>query len=183
MTSFSRQKGAALLVALMILTMVSILGVTAMKTSMFNAKIATSAQVSAIAFDGAESAIAAVYDEALFQNQSDPEFLIGKLVSEYVPETGTSVVVDRCVLKNDVQAKAACNDGDRADSRNLLRSGSRVVMKGMATAPYLSTISNTGGASVSFVWYEFMAVGEGNVPVFNAERINEQHFSKLGPAF
>lgn len=183
MTSFSRQTGAALLVALMILAIVSILGVTAMKTSMFNAKIATTAQVSAIAFDGAESAIAAVYDEAVYESQSDPEFLVGLLVSEYSKETGVSAIVERCVGKNDVQKKSACTDADRSDSRNLLRSGSRTVMKGLASAPYLSTVSNSGGATINFAWYEFMAVGTGEVPVFNAERINEQHFSKLGPAF
>lgn len=183
MTSFSRQTGAALLVALMILAIVSILGVTAMKTSMFNAKIATTAQVSAIAFDGAESAISAVYDEAVYESQSDPEFLVGLLVSEYNKETGVSAIAERCVVKNDVQKKAACADGDRSDSRNLLRSGSRTVMKGLASAPYLSTVSNSGGNTINFAWYEFMAVGTGEVPVFNAERINEQHFSKLGPAF
>ncbi|MCG8392415.1 MAG: pilus assembly PilX N-terminal domain-containing protein [Pseudomonadales bacterium] len=182
MTSYSRQGGAALLVALMILTVVSILGVTAMKTSMFNAKIATTAQVSAIAFDGAESALAAVYDEAVYKPQSDPNFLIGALVSKYNIDTGNSIVVERCVGKNDVQLLRACNDADRSDSRNLLKAGSRTVMKGLASAPYLSTVSTTGGASVNFAWYEFMAVAEGEVDVFNMERINEQHFAKLGPA-
>lgn len=182
MTSFCKQRGAALLVALMILTIVSILGVTAMKTSMFNSKIATTTQVSAIAFDGAESALAAVYDEAVYRPQSDPNYLIGALVSKYNVDTGESIVVERCVGKNDVQLLRACQDSDNADSRNLLKAGSRTVMKGLASAPYLSTVSTAGGASINFAWYEFMAVADGEIEVFNMERINEQHFSKLGPA-
>lgn len=182
MTFYSKQRGAALLVALMILTVVSILGVTAMKTSMFNSKIATTAQVSAIAFDGAESAIAAVYDEAVYQPQSDPQFLIGALVTQYNIDTGTSIVVDRCVGKNNVQELRACVGGETSDSRNLLQAGSRTVMKGLATAPFLSTISSAGGSSINFAWYEFMAVAEGDVEIFNVNRINEQHFAKLGPA-
>ena len=183
MTFYSKQDGAALLVALMILTIVSILGVAAMKTSMFNAKIATTAQVSAIAFDGAESALAAVYDEAVFESQSDPQFLVGALVTQFDPATSTGVVVERCVEKSNVRLARACAANERADSRNLLQAGSKSVMKGLTTAPYLSTVSSAGGGGVNFAWYEFMTVGTGEVDAFNAERINEQHFAKLGPAF
>lgn len=183
MTSLSSQRGAALLVALMILSIVSILGVVAMRTSMFNAKITTTAQVSTITFDGAESALSAVYSEAVFIPQTDPTSIIFQLVNGY--QDGVSVVVDRCVGKGagELFMARACGANDVADSRNLLRAGSRTVMKGFSSAPYLSSISSTGGSNVNFVWYEFMSVGKGEVEVFNAEQINEQHFAKIGIAF
>ena len=56
--SFKRhEQGVALLIALLILVVVSLMGITAMKTSMFSAKIATGTQVDAMAFEGAESSV------------------------------------------------------------------------------------------------------------------------------
>lgn len=183
MTSLYRQKGAALMVALMILTIVSILGVVAMRTSMFNSKITTTAQVATITFDGAESALSAVYNEAVYKPQTDPSSIIFQLVNGY--QDGVSAVIDRCVGKGvgELFMQRSCTAADRADSRNLLRAGSRTVMKGFSSAPYLSSISSSGGSTINFVWYEFMSIGKGEVDVFNAEQINEQHFAKIGIAF
>lgn len=167
----------------MILSIVSILGVVAMRTSMFNAKITTTAQVSTITFDGAESALSAVYNEAVFMPQTDPGSIIFQLVNGY--QNGVSEVIDRCIGKNkgELFMAKACGQSDVADSRQLLRAGSRTVMKGFSSAPYLSSISSSGGSSVNFVWYEFMSIGKGEVAVFDAEQLNEQHFAKIGIAF
>jgi len=49
----NNQRGAALIVALLILVVVSVLGVSAMKTSMFAAKVATGTQADAMVFEAA----------------------------------------------------------------------------------------------------------------------------------
>ena len=58
-----RQKGAALMVALMILVVVSLMGVSAMKSSVFSTKVATSTQADAMTFEAAETAVTEAYAE------------------------------------------------------------------------------------------------------------------------
>ncbi len=56
-TTRHRQEGAALVIALLILVVVSLLGVSAMKTSVFSAKVATGTQADAMTFEAAETSL------------------------------------------------------------------------------------------------------------------------------
>lgn len=61
------QGGIALLVALVVLVVVSILGATSMRSALFQGKVSVNQQVSQITFQGAESGIEAVLDRAVTQ--------------------------------------------------------------------------------------------------------------------
>src|SRR5690606_17517971 len=106
-TRHHSQRGAALLVALMILVIVSILGVTAMKTSMFSSKIATGTQVDAMAFEGAESAVNEAFNYLANISDADLQpFLMAGLIEQ------------RCLVGGDTGAKPrACIAAERMDSR------------------------------------------------------------------
>ena len=61
--TWRRQQGAALVVALLILVVVSLLGVSAMKSSVFSAKVATGTQADAMTFEAAETSLTGAYKE------------------------------------------------------------------------------------------------------------------------
>ena len=76
------QRGAALIVALLILVVVSVLGVSAMKTSMFAAKVATGTQADAMVFEAAESSVADMYNTINNMNEvALTEFLVDQVVA------------------------------------------------------------------------------------------------------
>ncbi|UWN49203.1 hypothetical protein ASALC70_01402 [Alcanivorax sp. ALC70] len=112
------QRGAALLIALLILVIVSLMGVTAMKTSMFSAKISTGTQVDAMAFEGAESAVAEAYSYLYGLSSVDLQpFLFGQVA--YRCLDGSSVLT------------TICDGNEYMDSRELVRAQSRIRQKGM----------------------------------------------------
>ena len=80
--SFKRhEQGVALLIALLILVVVSLMGITAMKTSMFSAKIATGTQVDAMAFEGAESSVSDAFKKLENMSSDDLQsFLSGEVM-------------------------------------------------------------------------------------------------------
>ena len=82
----ARQQGVALMVALMILVVVSILGISAMKSSVFSAKVATGTQADAMTFEAAETALTEVYREL---NAMSGEDLYGNLAGD--------ATIQRCV--------------------------------------------------------------------------------------
>ena len=59
--SSANQQGVALIVALIILLLVSVLGLSAMRSSIFSAKVATGVQADAMTFEVAESGLAIGY--------------------------------------------------------------------------------------------------------------------------
>lgn len=62
-----RERGMALLIALVVLIVVSILGATAMRSALFQSKISVNAQASQMMFQGAESGIESVLQLAIDQ--------------------------------------------------------------------------------------------------------------------
>ncbi|ASK35072.1 hypothetical protein CEK62_12125 [Alcanivorax sp. N3-2A] len=159
------QSGVALLVALMILVIVSLLGVTAMKTSMFSAKIATGSQVDAMAFEGAESAVADAY--GYLYNMSSAElqpFLNGQ-------------VINRCLSASGVGLNA-CQNNDHMDSRELVRAGSRTRQKGMQAVSG-SQVSMSGSGSM-VVDYTFEIMGNSEIEQFGVDNHHLQQALKRG---
>ena len=175
MQSRSSQRGAALIVALLILVIISIIGIAAMRTSLFNAKIATAAQAATMSFEGAETAISAVFDEATNQSFDTPGHVVGYAVAEL--GTGKTVVVYRCVTQANQYAQKACTSSDSVDSRGLVQAGSRTIVKKTGrykTGNVLTT--NTGGAT-SIQYYDFITVADGHVPALKMNNYNVQEFT------
>lgn len=175
------QRGVALLIALMILVIISLMGISAMRTSLFNAKIAASAQGGTMAFQAAESAIAAVYEEARNGNTADPTNVIGAAMASY-GAAGTTEIQYRCVEASDINTKAQCGSSDFMDSRDLVKASSRTLLTGVRQdTTGGSQISTTGSSTIAYGYYDFLTVAEGSVPAFNIKNYNAQEFTKLGP--
>lgn len=159
------QRGVALLVALLILVIVSLMGITAMKTSMFSAKISTGTQVDAMAFEGAESAVADAYGHLYNMSSADLQpFLNGHVMNRCLTSAGASLV--------------ACASSDRMDSRGLVRAGSRTRQKGMLPVSG-GGVSFTGSGSL-IVDYTFEIMGDSRIEQFDVDDHHLQQALKRG---
>lgn len=169
------QRGAALIVALLILVIISIIGVAAMRTSIFNSKIATSAQAGTMSFQAAESALAGVLNEAETVSTSTPGHVIGSAITSL--GLGSNVVQNRCVTAADTQKSGTCAAADYMDSRDLVKSSSRTVVKGKTRAKLGEQVSLGG---TRFAYYDFVTVAEGGVEVMNIKNFNVQEYEIVG---
>lgn len=177
------QRGVALVVALMILIIISVLGITAMRTSLFNAKIATMGQGATMAFQAAESAISAVHSEALDTTN-------GTIIEDAMMarQLGTGYVQFRCVTESNVRKSGDCTAGTPSDttddffmdSRGIVKASSRTVMKEGVRPVAGAQLSRGGGANTSFAWYDFVTVAKGEVDPLKLEQYNVQEFTRLG---
>ena len=160
-----RQRGVALLVALLILVIVSLMGITAMKTSMFSSKISTGTQVDAMSFEGAESAVedAFGYLYTMSSAQLQP-FLNGQ-------------VMERCLTASGVTL-SVCQNTDRMDSRGLVQAGSRTRQKGMQPVSG-GKVSMTGSGSM-IVDYTFEIMGNSEIEQFEVDDHHLQQALKRG---
>jgi type IV pilus assembly protein PilX len=171
MTGRSQQRGVALIVALLILVLISILGVSALRTSIFNSKISVGAQVGTMTFQAAESAIAAVYDEAM-SDITQPGHVLGNALTQ--KSSGLIQIQDRCVTRDDVRKPSLCSASDFLDSRDLLRAESSTIVR--------NGVSGLAGFEIgSWGQYEFVTVGRGEMPTFNTDNVNVQEFSRIAP--
>ena len=107
------QQGVALVVTLLLLVVLALMGVSAMRMSMFNARISTGAQLSAMTFHAAESSLAYTYDEVL--DNSPPMLLI---LLDGTP-------VRRCQQATAPSSQGACAQTSRFDSREIGRASCR----------------------------------------------------------
>lgn len=165
------QRGAALAVALMILVITSIIGITAMRTSIMSTKITVGAQAAAMSFHAAETAINAVFEEGA--TPGAPIFT--ELMQRY--GIGDTTPEDRCVTAATIYVDGLCPGGSFMDSRGLVRAESRTVLAGVGgmagTIGQISTSGNAGNISVA---YNFLTVGHGSLPVVNIDNWNVQEF-------
>ncbi len=164
-TSARAQRGAALLIALLILVIVSLMGVTAMKTSMFSAKISTGTQVDAMAFEGAESAVADAYS-----------YLYG-LEGLGLQPLFNGAIVYRC-LSGDTVKDTACEGDERLDSRGLVQAQSRIRQNGAEPVDGGAVGYSGGGSTV--VDYTFEILGDSEIEEFEIDNHHLQQALKRG---
>ncbi|WP_194864309.1 PilX N-terminal domain-containing pilus assembly protein [Alloalcanivorax profundimaris] len=159
------ERGAALLIALLILVIVSLMGITAMKTSMFSAKISTGTQVDAMAFEGAESAVSEAY-----------AYLYGLSSAKLQPFLNGQAAY-RC-LEGSAVKKTRCTGNERLDSRGLVQTQSRIRQKGMQPVSG-GQVSMSGGGSM-IVDYTFEIMGDSEVEEFEIDNHHLQKALKRG---
>jgi type IV pilus assembly protein PilX len=180
------QRGVALVIALLILVMISIIGIAAMRTSIFNAKISTSAQGATMAFQAAESALAALFIEA--SQFSGDESSVSNVIYLALRQldTGAFAPIDRCVTQDDLFKVGACAGTDRFDERGMMQASSRLVIKpgtvpcgvgGGGEGSQVST-SGEGSGSVRGLDYQFVAVGHGRMDPLNIDSFTVQEFAR-----
>lgn len=160
---FSSQQGAALFVALIILLIVSMMGVSAMKGSIFSEKMAFNSQARDLSFQAAETAINGVINQA---RRSDT--FAGSLFASATP-------VRHCLTRNQLMVEGACADGVTFDQRQSLyaQAESLFIRQRVAFDHDTSAIMD----------YQFHTLGEGGFASDSLpfENRNLQEWRKLGP--
>lgn len=159
----SSQSGAVLLVSLLILLMVSVLGISAMRSSIFANKIATGIQADAMTFEAAETAIAVVYGN-LADNSQQAIFSPG-----YSATT--------CVTANS-SSNSSCAANTFFDKRSLLQAEAYSYFDGYKALSG-SQISISGGSNL-FVDYKINILGQSTMPSYNIENHHHQETLKRG---
>lgn len=162
--SRSAQQGVALVIALLILVVLALLGVSAMRMSMFNARIATGAQLSAMTFHTAESSLAITYDEIL---DSDSVMLLSLLDGE---------IVSRCQKAGAPQTSGACPASARFDSRGLLQAQSRTNQVGVSPDFSLLEGAQLNGQQL-LVSHRMEMIAVGEAPDFETASYHVQEFN------
>ena len=162
------QGGAALIVALLILVVISVIGVAAMRSSSFSAKMAMGTQLDAMVFEGAESGI---------------DYMLGRLqgnsaVDELVEMMNGEIVV-RCITGSGNFYKAVCGSADFMDSRGMLQVETRATTTGFSPAPG-NQISSTGGGGVIFADFKLTIQGDGTMPAVGLQDKHIQHALRRG---
>jgi type IV pilus assembly protein PilX len=112
----TNQQGAVLVVALIILLMVSVLGLSAMRASISSTKVATGIQADTMSFDAAESAVAMSLKK--LRTYTDQQLSAAVLNGQKL---------ETCLLSDGTLRDSACGAEDHMDSRDLLQAGSYMV--------------------------------------------------------
>ena len=165
--SRSHQQGMALMVALMILLLTAMLGVAAMKTSIFSSKIAVSTQVDAMAFEAAESALSVAFRE--IGSSAGMTDLLDVL---------DGGLYELCIKADDPVKKGACGNSDYLDSGEMIQARARAAVRGKVPISGGQISTSAGGAI--FVDYELGILGESEVAAFNMENHHAQEALKRG---
>lgn len=159
-----KQSGAALFVALIILLLVTLIGVSAVRGGLFHEIMAFNAQSDELAFQAAESAINGVVNEA----QND----LAVISNIYNQPTGDTV--ENCITRTTLK-DGACTDTDTLDARASILSDA--MSKFEFKAPALGTDPD------ALLDYQFSTTGKGHFKQNDMpfEHQNIQAWRKLGP--
>lgn len=162
-----KQQGAALLVALIILVMVSLMGISALRSSMFSGKVATSVQADAMTFEAAETALGITFrnldamgDQELYTSLADG-------------------VVEYCIQHSNPESTGACSGSSFLDERGLVRAQSTSFHAGYAMRDGFA-VGQSGGSSSIFVDYRIHMLAESEMPTLNLENFHLQEAMKIG---
>ena len=159
--SRQHQHGSVLLISLIILVMVSLLGLAAMRASIFSNKVTTGIQADTMSFEAAESAIGLTFRTLSEMSEID---LTAAVVD------GSSIAY--CITESGVTAGAGCSDF--MDSRSLLRASS------FASQPLNNCRPIPGFDVEDFKDLVINMLGESEMPSYNIENHHLQEGLKLG---
>ena len=173
MKTINQQRGMALMAALMVLLVISIIGVTAMRSSAFSAKVATGVQLDAIAFEAAESAIA----ETLFSISEFNDSQSGEEYDQIIDLFNGGTLI-WCVTKAG-RTTDACTDESRFDSRGVVRAEARAASTGYS-ATSGNQISSAGGGGVLIADFELTIQGNSTLVGYGLSNRHVQQALRRG---
>lgn len=159
------QQGAALLVALVIMALVSVLGLSALRSSLFSGKIATVAQADAMAFEAAETALRVTYNRLY---SMDGEALLTELYNG---------LVSYCITSNGIKGEV-CSNIDFMDMRNLLVANSVSTIAGYTPREGFQ-LSQTGSSGI-YVDYNIDIYSKSEMQALGIENYHKQESVKFG---
>ncbi|WP_185267800.1 pilus assembly PilX family protein [Halopseudomonas xiamenensis] len=162
------QRGAALLVSLIILLMVSLMGLSALRSSLFSGKVATGVQGDAMTFEAAETALGVTYRK------------LNEMTDQQLYTAFASGVVEYCVERSNSESEGACGSNARLDERGLLRAGSLSYLGGYTPLDG-SQVSQTGAGTI-FADYQINMLAESEMPALSLQNHHFQEALKRGIA-
>lgn len=157
-----KEQGAALFIALIILLLVSMLGVSAMKGGLFHERMAFNSQAEEMTFQAAETAIGGVIQEARKSSA-----LLGQLA-------GTSAAKTHCVTKSAGIAEGVCGAGSTLDTRASVRAEAE------SRFDRRRPLANSDAGALAD--YQFHTIGKGSFVSADMpfENRNRQEWRKIG---
>jgi hypothetical protein len=163
------QHGSALLVSLIILLMVSVLGLSAMRASIFSSKVSTGLQADAMTFEASETVLTSTYDEL--------SGLTDLLLYAAIEGAGRFYCLgsDGVLDGGDV----GCGAADTFDSRELLTAGAYTYIAGLQAIEG-SQVSISGGGSGVFVDYRIDMLSRSTMDSYSLESNHLQETLKRG---
>lgn len=160
------QRGAALLISLIILLLVSVMGISALRSSIFSGKVATSVQADAMTFEAAETALGVT-----FRN-------LDSLTNEELYTGLADGVMEYCILHSNPDSTGACAGSSFMDERELLRAQSTSFIAGYTMRDGFA-VGQSGSGSI-FVDYQINMLAESEMPTLNLENFHLQEALKFG---
>lgn len=171
-----RQRGAVLIVSLIILIMMTIIGVTALSTATLEQRMAVNTQQDDMMFQAAESEIENVIDTAT------------TTITGYSTATDPMVLVINNFGTNNPMALTAANipDATTAAKLNPTFAGSPNV-SATATIEYTGKMASSATCGNGFqfgsvVCYQFTITSTATIANSNASQVHIQGVQRLGPA-
>jgi type IV pilus assembly protein PilX len=155
-----KQAGVALVFALIILLVVSVMGVVALRSSTFTAKVAVGNQLDAMVFEAAESAIAEklafLIDMNASQSSDDFDLIAGIFA-------GDTLVW--CVTKSGQRIHRSCANNEYMDARGAITSEARSRVVGFSPVDG-AQVSHTGTGGAIIGDHRVAIQGNGSLPGF-----------------
>lgn len=160
-----RQRGAALLISLIILLMITLMGVSALKSGIFQEMMAFNAQAEEMSFHAAETGINAIVREARTNNA---------LLNDLIDAGNTAT--EHCVTLGGGLQEANCGAGETIDERAAIVSE--------VSSHFDSKKILLGSDADYFKDYQFVSEGNGRFVQASMpfSTTNYQEWRKVGPA-
>ncbi len=159
-----KQTGSALIIALIVMVLVSVLGLSAIRSSNFSTKVATGIQADAMTFEAAETIIAATYSSLSVLDDSE-------LYDDVEPGMQSCMTTDGLVV-------GACGDNDLMDERGLIKGESLAYFDGyQAIEGHQVSVTGSG---VLFVDYKTNILSTSEMESFNIQNNHLQESLKKG---
>lgn len=160
-----RQRGAALFIALIILLLVSLAGISAMKSGIFHERMAFNSQAEELTFQASETGINAVMSKARTSG----------VFAQSIKDGSTSGRLAHCVTSASGVIVGACTSTTTLDQRAAILADAESQFDGVK--PILGTDPE------AFMHHQFSTIGEGKfasntLPFSNK---NYQEWRKVGP--
>ncbi|MCH8544755.1 MAG: hypothetical protein LAT61_14420 [Alcanivorax sp.] len=169
-----RQQGVALFVSLMILLIISVIGIAAMRSSTFSAKVAMGTQLDAMVFEAAESGIAVTMAHLVDLNASDDAEVFDEIAGLF-----NGLTITWCIAASGELVLQSCGANQYMDARNALLVETRSRAIGFSPASG-NQISSTGGMGTIIGDFELLIQGNGSMPGYNMSNRHIQHALRRG---
>lgn len=163
LSTIKKQQGVVLFVALIVLLIISLLGVSSLRVGLVEERMSFNSQISNVSFQAAETAIAAIYNNL----ETNDQVILST-------DGGKTAVF--CVNRGGIAGGDDCDtaflDAAQGDT-GTIQSWSRTE----EVSKQLVADSDIG----SFVDYQFKVVGYGQIPGLDVAASNEQYLLKRAP--